>query len=134
MHSLRGAAPYNPRCRCQWLTAFKELMMSQENFEFAFFRLFRLEMVSNFRKTAIFHLWTTAVFFLNPFSAGILWKIGIKKKVKHPTLNDYISKTRTNLESKLNDTAGGSSCQRLAAVSCQRQGAPAVSGSQHSKS
>ena len=26
----------------------------------------------------------------NPFSAGILLKIGIKKKAKHPTLNGYI--------------------------------------------
>ena len=35
---------------------------------------------------------------VNPFSTGILWKIGITKKAKHPTLNASISKTKTNSE------------------------------------
>ena len=34
--------------------------------------------------------------FLNPFSTGILWKIGVTKKEKHTTLNACISKTKTN--------------------------------------
>ena len=38
---------------------------------------------------------------VNPFSLGILWKIDIKEKTKNPTLKGYISKTRTNSESKL---------------------------------
>ena len=37
---------------------------------------------------------------LNPFSAGILWKIDIKEK-KKTSLSGYISKTRTNSEPKL---------------------------------
>ena len=35
---------------------------------------------------------------INPFSTGILWKIGITKKSKHPTLDASISKTKTNSE------------------------------------
>ena len=37
----------------------------------------------------------------NPFSRGILWKIGILKKNKKATLNGCISKARANSESKL---------------------------------
>ena len=31
----------------------------------------------------------------NPFSTGILWKIGITEKTKHPNLNASILKTKT---------------------------------------
>ena len=40
----------------------------------------------------------TKLNWINPFSARILWKTGIKKKKKHPILKGYISKTRTNSE------------------------------------
>ena len=71
-------------------------MISQKSFLFAIFCLFLLEMSRNFRQTAIFHFWAKAMLLLNPFSAGIFWKTDIKK-----TLNSYMSKTRTNSESKL---------------------------------
>lgn len=39
--------------------------------------------------------------FINPFSSGILWKTANEKPRETPTLNNYISKTGANLESKL---------------------------------
>ena len=35
-----------------------------------------------FCKTAVFSFWTEAMFLLNPFSPGLLWKIGILEKQK----------------------------------------------------
>ena len=47
-------------------------------------------MSCNFRKTPVFHFWANVMLLVNPFSAGFLSKIGLKKKAKHPTLNGYI--------------------------------------------
>ena len=55
----------------------------------------------NFRKTTFFHFLAKAMLLLNPLSTEYFEKIDIKKKAKNPTLNGYISKTRTNSESKL---------------------------------
>ena len=96
-----GSARYNPWCRCQRLAVLKELMMRQEKFWISFFCLFLLDMSSNFRKTAIFHFWAKVMLLLNPFSTGILWKIDIIKKAKHPILNASISKSKTKSEWKL---------------------------------
>ena len=79
-YTARGSTPYNPWCRCQQLAALQELMMNQGKFLICFFCLPLLEMSSNFQKTAIFHFWAKAMLSLNPFSSGILWKTGIKKK------------------------------------------------------
>ena len=62
-------------------------------------------MSRKFQKTAVCCLWTKAMLLLNPFIAGILWKIS--KKTRNAILNGSISKARTNSESKL--TFSGSS-------------------------
>ena len=97
----RGSVPIDPRCHCQQLTTFKELMMSCEKFWIcSFLSIFLMEMGRNFPNTAIFYFWPKVMLLLNPFRAGILWKIVNKKQGRNLTLNGYISKNRANPESK----------------------------------
>ena len=68
---------YNPPCHCQQIAGLKKLMMSQENFNSAFFDYFFGKWAEALKKIATFQLWAKAMPLLRPFSPVILRKINI---------------------------------------------------------
>ena len=77
-------------------------MISHEKIWICYFLSASFENKQNFSKKCNFSpLGESNAFTFNPFGPKILWKIDVNKKTKSRILNDHISKTRTNSESKL---------------------------------
>ena len=96
-----GSAPTTPCATTSSSQRWKSWIWARKTFELALFCLFFVGNEQKLSKYCNFYFWAKVMLLLNPFSTGILWKIGNKKQTRKSTLNSYMSKTRANSEWKL---------------------------------